>query len=298
MNQIYMRSGISRQAHHQMVARIKEEEALVPYLIGLITEIRDIHPGMGLRRLYEKVEPEGIGRDRFIALGVAYGLEGKYSPPKTTMTAVHAASEYTNLLVGYEFTGVNQVWSSDITYYRLDERFYYITFIIDVYSRRIIGYALSDNLRAEHNIRALYMALESRGIEHYGGTLIHHSDRGSQYVSRDYTGHLKEHGIQISMCRSVYENTHVERVNRTIKNQYLKHWRIGSEYQLKRKLRDAVEAYNFDKPHSSLLDKSPVEYEKYLRSIPLEQRSKMQIFTYDNQKEFIDPRQMELFTIQ
>lgn len=295
MNAIYMECGISRQAHDQMVKRSEEQAMLIPFIIGLIYEVRTMHPGMGLRTIYEKIQPQGIGRDNFIALGVQYGLEGDYRGPKTTISNVHGASRYTNLLVDREFNDVNQVWSSDITYFKLGNMFYYISLIMDIYSRRIIGYELSDNLRAENNIRALKMALETRGVDHYSNELIHHSDRGSQYVSKDYVQVLQQHGIRVSMCRNVYENTHLERVNRTIKRQYLKKWSINNSYELNRKLKDAIDAYNYDRPHHALSKATPVSYELRLEETPKNQHKMLKIFTIDQQADFTDPAQIRLF---
>ena len=290
-----MECGISRQAHDQMVKRYQDQELLVPFLIGLIYEVRSMHPGMGLRTIYEKIQPEGVGRDNFIAIGVQYRLEGEYKAPKTTFSDIHAASRFTNLLVDREFNDVNQVWSSDITYYKLKDRFYYISLIMDVFSRRIIGYELSDNLRAENNIRALKMALKTRGIKHYNNGLIHHSDRGSQYVSKDYLNVLQTYGIQVSMCRSVYENTHLERVNRTIKRQYLQKWTISNRYELRQRLTDAIDAYNYDKPHYALNKLTPVDYEISIKSLLKNQYKTLKIYTIDQQEDFTDPSQIRLF---
>lgn len=290
-----MECGITKQAHDQMIKRSEQQAKKAPYYIGLIMEVREMHPGMGLRTIYEKVNPDGIGRDSFIALGISSGL--CIEPPRMAIqtTLVHPSTFYRNLLSGKEFTDVNQVWSSDITYFSLNNTTFYIILIMDVYSRRILGYQVSDNLRAENNIKALKMALDTRGNRKYDLGLIHHSDRGSQYTSENYTDLLEEFEIQISMCSNVYENTHLERVNRTIKNRYLKNWNIKNVYQLKQKLEQAVFAYNYDKPHKSLGKVPPVEYEDKLVQIPLNERKKLEIFTIDNRRGSKDPNQISLF---
>lgn len=139
------------------------------------------------------------------------------------------------------------------------------------------------------------MALDNRGIKKYQGTLIHHSDRGSQYVSEIYIDMLKEYEINVSMCSSVYENTMQERVNRTIKNQYLKHWDIKNLPELIKRLEDAVFAYNYDKPHKALGKMPPVEYENHIQNIALNDRFKMQIHTNDSRDNIVDPNQILLF---
>jgi putative transposase len=149
-------------------------------------------------------------------------------------------------------THVNQVWASDITYFEVNDAFFYIVFIMDVYSRRIVGYAVADNMRATNNVEALTMALKVRKISDFQGKLIHHSDRGGQYVSHHYVELLQKAKIQISMCHQVYENAHIERVNGTIKNQYLCHWNITNESQLRTSLKRAVDTYNNHRPHSAI----------------------------------------------
>ena len=235
---------------------------------------------MGLRSIYETYQPEGIGRDAFIALGLTNGfrLRAVHKTVRTTFSV--KSSRYRNLLQGKVFTDVNQVWTSDITYFKIGEDTYYIVFIMDVYSRRIIGYSVADNMRAEQNIRALQMALDLRGIDNYDQKLIHHSDKGSQYISNDYTDLLSNFGIQISMCNIVYENAHIERVNGIIKNQYLYRWEINNFNQLRKKLRDAVWAYNFEKPHGSLGKLTPVEFEESIKELVVEQRKELVIYTH------------------
>lgn len=278
-----------------MVQRLERIEQSIPYYEGMIMQVRDIHPGMGLRTIYEKTQPEGIGRDPFIALGIWLGLCLDPITNRKRTTYVHRGTSYLNLLTGIDFTDVNQIWATDITYYKINDEFYYISLIMDLYSRRILGYFAADNMRAESSVKALKMALDNRGIKKYQDTLIHHSDRGSQYVSEIYTDMLKEYEIKISMCSSVYENTMQERVNRTIKNQYLKHWHIKNLPELIKRLEDAVFAYNYDKPHKALGKMSPVEYENHIQNIALNDRFKLQIHTNDSRDNIVDPNQILLF---
>jgi transposase InsO family protein len=279
----------------QMVQRLERIEQRIPYYEGMIMQVRDIHPNMGLRTIYEKLQPEGIGRDHFIALAIRLGLCMDPITNRKRTTYVHRGTGYLNLLAGIDFTDVNQVWATDITYFKISDVFYYISLIMDLYSRRILGYFAADNMRAESSVQALKMALDNRGIENYDHTLIHHSDRGSQYVSDLYTDMLTDYEIRVSMCSSVYENTMQERVNRTIKSHYLKYWHIKNLPELNLRLKDAVFAYNYDKPHSALGKMSPVEYESYLQSVPLNERFKLQIHTNDSRNNIVDPNQILLF---
>jgi len=154
MNDLYGICGISRQAHAKAVQReqvLKERDYLY---VNFMHEIRRHHPGMGLRKMYEQFDPTGIGR-----LGLREGLRLRsISNPVRTTDSVKS-NRYSNLLGGKYFTDVNQVWSSDIFYFQIGAKHHYVVLIMDVYSRRIVGYSAADNLKAENNIKALQMAL-------------------------------------------------------------------------------------------------------------------------------------------
>ncbi|EMS30882.1 Mobile element protein [Mariniradius saccharolyticus AK6] len=293
MKWVYLVSGATRQAHHQSAARqVRQLEKEVVY-VRLMEQTREIHPGMGLRTMYELLEPEGIGRDAFVALGLREGFRLKAVERHTRTTFSVKSNRYRNLLGGIWFTGVNQLWVSDITYVYCLGRFYYLVMVMDAYSRRILGYSLADNMRAENNLNALRMALETRGISDYGGGLIHHSDKGGQYVSDIYTDTLDAYGIRISMCDEVYENTHIERVNDTIKNQYLNRIHIASQRELMQKVAQVINTYNNKRPHQAIGKTTPSEYENLLKEIPIEKRTKMEIYTQER-AERLDPNQLKI----
>ncbi|MEO5990749.1 MAG: IS3 family transposase [Ferruginibacter sp.] len=279
MKAIYFLCGISRQGHMQNLQRSLSELDKHLLYIRMIEDVRVEHPGMGLRCIYDMLLPSGIGRDSFICLGLESGYRLKHAVKYTRTTYSIKSNHYFNLLTDRFFNDINQVWSSDITYFYFEGKFYYIVLIMDVYSRRILGYSLANNMRAENNLVALKIALESRGIDKYHNTLIHHSDRGTQYASDDYTNELKSRGIQISMCREVYENTHIERLNDTIKNQYLNRWVVKGLKELENKLLQTIDSYNNTRPHSSLNKMSPVIFERTLANVPINKREKMKIYT-------------------
>jgi transposase InsO family protein len=295
MNSIFAYCGISRQAHSQALQRQHHCQHKALLYIGMMEQTRDIHPGMGLRTMYEVLEPAGIGRDSFMALGAAAGYRLQSLEKQTRTTFSVKTNRYTNLLAGMAFSGRDQLWSSDITYFHCLGQFFYLVFIMDVYTRRIVGYSVAENMRAENNVAALRMALKCRGVNDYGGTLIHHSDKGGQYAADAYTQMLDSYGIRISMCNEVYENTHIERVNSTIKNQYLSRWSISSKKQLAARLRDAVNAYNTTRPHEAIGKMPPVVYEQKLESIPKEKRTKMKIFTLSKYQDNFHSNQLNLF---
>lgn len=298
MNEVFALCGISRQAHHKALQRHLHEQQKAELYVRSMQQVREIHPGMGLRTIYEMLQPAGIGRDGFIALGLQEGFRLKSIEKHTRTTYSTKSRRYGNLLHDMKFDGINQLWSSDITYFYCLDQFFYIVLIMDVYSRRIIGYNIGDNLRAENNLAALQMALSLRGIENYHQGLIHHSDKGTQYASDIYTETLDSYEIRISMCKEVYENTHIERVNDTIKNQYLSRMEITNRRRLEVKLDETIKAYNETRPHQSLNKIPPVVYENYLLKVPVEKRRKMKIYTVQQNSDVSKTNQLNLFDME
>jgi putative transposase len=294
MKHIYLLCGISKQAHHQQLNRMLSEKEKETIYMRLMEQTRMIHPGMGLRTMYGMLEPAGIGRDAFIALGLREGFRLKTidKPIRTTYSV--KSHRYTNLLAGRKFTFINQLWSSDITYILFLGKVYYLVVIMDVYSRRIVGYSIADNMRAERNLEALRMALLLRNIDNYDQQLIHHSDMGSQYASDIYTDTLSDYGICLSMCEEVYENTHIERVHDTIKNQYLHRMNIQNQRQLFKKVKNVIDTYNRKRPHQSLQKMTPVRFEEYLITLPAEKRKPLEIYTTIKNFESHNPNQLKL----
>jgi putative transposase len=292
MSMIYLICNISKQGHHQAIIRLRNQFQKQGLYIRAMEEIREMHPGMGLRTMYDVLQPEGIGRDNFIALGLREGFRLQNKEKETRTTYSVKCHQYSNLLAGRRFTDVNQLWSSDITYFHCAGEFYYIDLIMDVYSRRIVGYSLANNMRAENNVAALRMALTLRGAPNYNQQLIHHSDKGSQYASDVYTQTLESYGVRISMCDEVYENTHIERINGTIKNQYLERMSIKSYEDLKKKLSQVIDTYNNHRPHQSLNKMTPFAYEQSLKQIPMDKRKKLEIYTAKKDIDYIDPHQI------
>lgn len=298
MNEVFALCDISRQAHFQALQRHLKEQQKAELYTRSMQQVREIHPGMGLRTMYEMLQPDGIGRDAFVALGLQEGFRLKSVERQTRTTYSTKSNRYGNLLGDMEFNGINQVWSSDITYLYCLDQFFYIVLIMDVYSRRLIGYNIADNMRAENNLKALRMALKLRGIENYHKSLVHHSDKGTQYASDAYTEVLEKYEIKISMCNEVYENTHIERVNDTIKNQYMYRKEINNKRQLETQLNATIKAYNESRPHQSLSKMSPIEYENCLLNVPVDKRSKMKIYTVQLNATTTITKQLNLFENQ
>lgn len=258
LNELYRAIGISKQAVSQYQQRQGVFDERMHQLILEAEEVRLEHPGCGVEKLYRTLNPDFIGRDRFVEMmmDVGFRLKKKKNYRRTT---VSGRIQYPNLIKGMIVNGASQVWQSDITYIPIGDRHYYAVFIIDVYTKKIVGYKLSDHMFAEANIQALLMALKE-----HDPPWIHHSDRGSQYGYKGYTNLLESKGCKISMCTSAQDNAYAERINRTIKEEYLNYWRPQTYHQLKRMIKKAVDNYNNKRPHKHLGYLTPVAFEKQL----------------------------------
>jgi hypothetical protein len=260
MNKIYQYLGCSKQAFHQRLDRELKQKEMELLLIPIIDQLRQEHPGVAARQLYWILKPQGIGRDRFERLCFANGYKLDTCKSFSRTTDSSGVVRFPNLIIGIELKGINQVWVSDITYYQISGKFYYLTFILDLFSRRIVGYHVSERLLTEQTtIPALLMAIETRKP---GPGLIFHSDGGSQYYCKEFLKLTTDAKIKNSMCEMAYENPNAERINGTIKNQYLKGYNPTDFSSLKKMTSRAVHNYNFVKPHSSLKKHSPVAFEK------------------------------------
>lgn len=182
-----------------------------------------------------------------------------------TTDSQHDLPVYPNLTRRLTLTGLNQLWIADITYIHLRSEFVFLAVVLDAYSRRVIGWELGRTLHAGLATKALKMALNDRTWQ--SGVLIHHSDRGVQYASRDYTSLLVEHEIRVSMSRrgSPYENARAERFMRTLKEEEVQGRNYENVEDAKRRIGQFLEeTYNRQRLHSALQYLTPDEFEKSL----------------------------------
>lgn len=181
-----------------------------------------------------------------------------------TTDSNHTRPVYPNLAREIAVTGINQLWVADITYIRLETEFVYLAVILDAFSRRVIGWALDDTLEDELTLTALRMALERRTP---APGLVHHSDRGVQYASRDYTDLLKNWDIQISMSRkgNPYDNAACESFMKTLKYEEVHRQEYRDRAEAQASIEHFLErVYNQKRLHSALDYRPPVEFERDL----------------------------------
>lgn len=281
MNAVYRIGGVSKQAVHKHYASDHDWAENLTDLQVQVDEIRNVHPGCGLEKLYDTLKPSWLGRDKFISafMDLGYRVKKRASFMRTTIPTVY---RYPNLIEGLLVYDKNRVWQTDITYFQIGDRFYYLIFIIDIYTKVIRGYQASDHMRADANLLALTMALQS--VKQITG-LIHHSDRGSQFVDNRYRHLLQTNGIHLSMGLIAQDNAYAERINGTIKNEYLKYKTIDSLSVLQKELRKAVNHYNEKRIHRHLPGKqSPREFEKQLVDLSTQIRPKVIVYTEGNSK--------------
>lgn len=209
-----------------------------------------------------------VGRDRFASIVDHYGLKvrKRVRAPKTT-DSKHNLPLYPDLVKAYIPTAPGQLIVSDITYIAIgiDElhyKFCYLSLVLDAYTKEIVGWSVGETLSTRYPLEALQMALER--IESYDldtSNLIHHSDRGCQYASREYINVLKEKGVRISMTESgnPKDNAQAERINSTMKNEMLKDKTFRSVSEVEAAVAKAVEFYNNHRPHMSINMMTPAE---------------------------------------
>jgi transposase InsO family protein len=242
--------GYSSQAYYQHLKFTEGKTFRQEELLQQALSHRRLQPRLGTRKLFELLQPD-IGRDAFFELLREHGLlvRRKRYRVRTTFSC-HRFKKYPDLIRGIVPGRANELWVSDITYIRIRQDFAYLSLVTDAYSRKIIGFCVSHDLSTDSCLKALRMALSTRLSDL---PLIHHSDRGTQYCSRDYTKLLKSKGIAISMTQSgnPRDNAIAERVNGILKMELLKESYDNINFAFK-DIKQAVTIYNTLRPHSSL----------------------------------------------
>ena len=263
--------GVSKQAYYKHVDKLMFKKAQEAFVVEFVKNVRGKDRGIGGNKLWMMYHnrfgaEHSVGYNRFYDILERYGLKvRKRKRCVSTTDSKHDLPLYPNLVKELIPTRPCQLIVSDITYSPLTREgerqdFCFLSLVTDYYTKEIVGYSVGDTLETKYPLEALEM-----GLKHYKGKelsgLIHHSDRGVQYASYAYTARLKDCKIGISMTESgnPKDNAVAERVNNTIKNEFLKGMEFHGISQVKEAVKAAVNFYNHERPHLSLEGMTPVQ---------------------------------------
>lgn len=278
--------NVSRRSFYRYLKTKKSKQTKQEVEMRIVDQIEEIvlqFPGYGYRRVTKQLDREGlringckVNHKRVLRLMREKGLLCQLKKAWiNTTNSNHSLKRYPNLVkeLGITPNGLDQLWVADITYIRLPTEFIYLATILDSFSRKVIGFYLSRDLSATLAVKALNMAIVRRGLAKRQGKeksikLIHHSDQGVQYCSKEYVEKLKEHEIDISMTdkKSPWQNGQAESFFKTLKGEevYL------SDYQNFDQAKENItqfikEVYNKKRLHSAIDYLPPEEYEELLK---------------------------------
>ena len=243
----------------------KKKEIDEGLIVKLVKDERQYQPRLGGRKLLWRISPElerawvSVGRDRFFDILRKNDLLVPPLPKSSkTTNSDHSLEVFRNLVKDIVEDSANKVWVSDITYIRTENEFLYLSLIMDRATRKIVGYNCGDSLESEGCVEALNKALAQLPE---GSKPIHHSDRGCQYCCHKYVATLKNNGLGISMTEENHcaENSHAERLNGILKQEYGLGMTFQNKKQVQRAVDQAVWLYNHRRPHTELEMKTPGE---------------------------------------
>lgn len=254
---------LTRDAFYKYKKRYVKRIKIENQVLKIVLKRRRTLPREGVRKLKRSLKSDfekhniKIGRDKLLRILRDNNMlirRKKYS--SRTTNSHHRFYKYKNIIKDVVINRSNQVWAADITYIRTIKGFCYLALITDMYSRKIVGYDLSDSLELTGCLRALKKALYHN---RKSKNLIHHSDRGIQYCSNVYTNELKRKKIAISMTEEnhCYENALAERVNGILKDEFYLDQTFASVEEAKIATKNAIKLYNSKRLHLSLDFKTP-----------------------------------------
>lgn len=272
--------GVDRQVYYRAKKAQVHSRHRACQVVELVKQERKSLRRLGTRKLYEKLyEPLrdlGVGRDRLFAILKANHMhivaKRQY---QVTTNSFHRFRKHSNLVEGLEINRPEQVFVSDITYVGSSEHPMYLALVTDAYSKRIMGYNVSNSLNASGAVAALEMGLKNRRYKKE--ELIHHSDRGIQYCGNDYQQLLEKHSIKCSMTEKYdpYQNAVAERVNGILKQEFLEGILVADLELMKKIVEESIELYNQKRPHLSCHMLTPEE---------MHQQRELKVKTYKNKK--------------
>lgn len=259
------RFGISKQGLHKRLIKAKEDLLQNKNVINLVLNVRHEQAFIGTEKVYDIIKEDlialklKIGRCKLNSILKIHGmLVQKKRKSVITTNSKHRFRKYPNIIKGIEITKPEQVWVADITYIRTDYGFNYLHLITDAYSKQIVGFELSDDMKAESTAKALKMALKSR--KYPDRKLIHHSDRGIQYCSNEYIKILKDNDLGISMTEnsSPGDNAIAERVNGILKSEFSIGNGFKNHLSALEEIKKSIFIYNHKRPHRSCNMMTPI----------------------------------------
>jgi putative transposase len=260
-------AGVSRQSVYQAEARRRKGFEKMSQVRELVVKVRMELPRLGTRKLHYLL------RDEFAVRDLKVGRDTLFSYLRANHMLIRPRKNYTkttypcdwrrrhpNLLLERKATRPEEVFVSDITYVKSRERTHYLSLVTDTFSRKIMGYHLSDDLSAENVVKALKMAVKNRITRQ---PLIHHSDRGLQYASSIYQKELRKHNITPSMTDGYdcYQNALAERINGILKHEFLIE-KCNTGIELELLIKQSINTYNRKRPHLSLRMSTPDDIHK------------------------------------
>jgi transposase InsO family protein len=269
--------GKTRQAFYDINRRSSDDQLQQAFIIDKVKSIRQQIKGIGGSQLHGMLKQElqlhniSIGRDRFYDLLRSHDLLIKRKKHyAVTTNSDHPYYKWPDLSANVTLTAIEQLWVSDITYLRTENGFVYLSLITDAWSRKIIGYHVSQHLKAQGCIIALNKAIASlQATQTEKRKLLHHSDRGIQYCCEPYIAILQKNNIGISMTQtgSPYDNAIAERVNGILKHQLGLNQVFKNYPEAVAAVCKAIDAYNCLRPHRSISNLTPQKAHNTTRSL-------------------------------
>jgi putative transposase len=222
LNRFYKAIGVTKQGIHHHLNSQLEQQSLFENLHKIAIQIRQDHPTLSCRAMFYKIQPEGIGRDKFVGLCSEWGLVQQRPVNRIRTTYSTGVVRFNNWYKDIVLTDIDQAYVSDITYFEVGDRFYYITFIMDAYSRYILGYSASLRLTTEQTTLTAMNQLIKYKKQQLKPGIIFHSDGGGQFYDKMFLQLTNQYKFINSMCEYAYENGKAERINGIIKKQLFK----------------------------------------------------------------------------
>lgn len=281
LTDLYAVAGISKQAMYKYRNAEHAHHKQEKLVQAAMEKMRQDHKKMSSRKVYAKQKEAfkiEVGRDKFerIAFAQGYRVKRKRQVHKTTWG--QRVEVYPDLVSGTTIDNIDQVYQSDIFYLKVADKDYYGVTIIDIYSKRLVSLHLSQTLRAIENITALKKVLKSKTKAALNGCIFH-SDRGTQYISKAQKELLKSLGMKISMCRMPQQNAYAERVQGSLKYEYFFEFLL-TEKNITRMASKILRIYNDERPHQSLHNKTPKQFELMIEQMKEAERPKLKIFEW------------------